>query len=281
MIQKSRQSALLAAPILGKDSEYHVDTHYSFNNRGVGKLIKTCIHIIINNEELFDQKLKSEFSEYFGVLVSKYIEKADLGLEIGLSTNDSLRIRMIQKYLDNKNHGICWPPDLSDYGEDKFFVKKDSHEYHGNIKNTTLPVIKIRRRNKQVHTARYIGVGYKDKGSSKDSSNDGSPDWKTSSRELNLSKERTEMILKNIKFKDLYVRKTLELSRGKSRNLRKVELIKIESVDGLIQGWRIDRNTTIARNFVSNLDENDLPGLLDKLKSKLTNGEVFLIEKLH
>jgi hypothetical protein len=278
MIQKSRQSALLAAPILGKDGEFHADTHYSFNNRGVGKLIKACIHIIINNEDLFNRKIKSEFSEYFGVLVSKYIEKSDLGLELALSSNDKLRIRCIQMYLDNKTHGITWPPDLSNYGEDKFFVYKDSYEYHGNIKNTPLPVIRLRRRVRRTHTERYVGVGYKDKGSSKDSSNDGSPDWKTSSRELNLSKERTEMILKNLKFKDLMIRKTLELSRDESRNLRKVELVKIETHDGLLQGWRIDRNTTIARNFVSNLNENDLSQLLVELNSKLTNGEVFLLE---
>lgn len=276
MIQKSRQSALLVAPILGNKGEKFVDSSYQFNSKNIKFLIKSVIHTVLNCQKQFTVEKKREFSEYFGVLVSKYIEKADLGIEVELSSTDSMRLRLVQMYLNSKSKELNWPPSLSHLEVDQFFAEKDSFEYHGNIKNKDLPVIKMKRRVKKHHTERYVGVGYKDKGSSKDTSNDGSPTWKESSRVYNFDKERTELILKNFQFKFINERKTVVLPRGRNNTFRKVELKKIVSENGLISGYEIDHNVTLARFFVTEVDQEDSLILQRKLKTDLTNGQVYL-----
>jgi hypothetical protein len=276
MIQKSRQSALLVAPILGNRGEKFVDSNYQFNSKNIKFLIKSVIHTVLNCQKQFTIEKKREFSEYFGVLVSKYIEKADLGIEVELSSTDSMRLRLVQMFLNSKFTELNWPPSLSHLEVDQFFAEKDSFEYHGNIKNKDLPVIKMKRRVKKHHTERYVGVGYKDKGSSKDTSNDGSPSWKESSRVYNFDKERTELILKNFQFKFINERKTVVLPRGRNNAFRKVELKKIVSENGLISGYEIDHNVTLTKFFVTEVGQEDSLILQRKLKTILTNGQVYL-----
>lgn len=275
MIEKSKQSALPVIPIQ-RNEEIYVDTHYSFPNRGVFKHLKHLIMIIINEREKFDEVYKKELSEYFGVVLSKYIEKSQLGLEIELSSIDEIRVRSIQNYLSGRLKGLTWPPNLSNYGQDLFFCQKDSHEYHGNFKLRKLPPIKMRRRRSRYHHQRFVGVGYRDKGSSKDQSYDGTPDFGTSSGEINRQRERAEIVIRNIRLEFTGTRKTLDLTNGPKSVRRKVDLMKFRCQNGLWEVFQVCSNTNFARHFVQELREEDYSYVQRRLCATLTNGKYFL-----
>lgn len=64
------------------------------------------------------------------------------------------------------------------------------NEYYGQLNQRPLEItIEYRRRVSKKHPSRYIGVGYKDKGSSQVSSYSGNPSWQETARGIDLYKK--------------------------------------------------------------------------------------------
>lgn len=229
----SRQSALLVTPIQNWQGEKTLDLHYKLPIRGIRKLLKSLVwNIVIEGEKFISDKTKvKEVRTYFWIIRQKLEEKIQLGLELELSSFSRNRLDLIDNYLSGKHKGLVWPPDCSSYTEDEFHLDKDNlHEYYGNYRVTNFPIIREVRRPSRYHHKLVVGVGYKDKGSSKDEALDGSPDYQTVSSGYNVKREIAEMIISRCKeVTQIVSQLVVTLKEGPQRQRRKIFIEKRES----------------------------------------------------
>lgn len=171
-MKQERQNAFLASPTLLPLEGFHADTRLLLKNSTNLKLDISMIYV--NWLESGKKKFSKETNELIQFMVNSYLEKIDLGMEDGLTKLEQYSITVwlnSSKYEDpglfNASFEMVFPLSIS------------KHAYYGLINDGYKfnICLKYTRRPKRKYHERYIGVGYKDKGTTSIDHLDGSPNW--------------------------------------------------------------------------------------------------------
>lgn len=270
---QSGQNPLLVPSIQRWTGDYSVDL--TFKILGGMKSLERNLTFLMNVRIYENHLWKPEWSEYWWILFNKFEELIELGMSDELSTSDDLFLRIFRKSLD-KNQLTARPPQA--FFRSRFDL--DPHAYYGMKNSIRLPLIKEIRRKERKHHQAYIGVGYKDKGTARDDSQDASPSWQeitsvasrrsraTTSRSFHLSDRKGSELLTL----------TLRKPRDGWEKPVKITFKEVVGSTGLKEGYRIyhEDARTLPTQFLDSVPDRYLPTVLETLKTKWTNGKYFL-----
>lgn len=243
----------------------NVDDRLSFKFRK--DKVKTIIKMLVGLYLYKNEDFNEEQSEYLYFALNELNLKIELGMEKNLLSYETTLITMVIKRSLVTTNLPNW------LHRNSYFCT--AYEFYGNIGNgfTFSPII-YKRRPKRLHHEKYIGVGYKDKGTATDLAFDANPSW-TSIATYNhsLEKDVTDFEQSNV-LKLSNVQRTVDLGfLDFSRRPERAYFQGFENNEGILLGFK---NTSEIAKY------NEIPeefwNLVHlKLGTKTTNGNLFLL----
>lgn len=217
-ISKSRQIHPLVASNLNRKQSFHCDTHISLKHprwkpSDVYKVMLTKVFLepekVTENDKLVIFTLYENLKE----LRSNFYNSPFKCSSIELFTEE----RLIKNLTDDPS--FIQTTGLKHILLQSDLIFKSKREYYGKLGQKNLEItLNFSRRATRRHEAKYIGVGYKDKGCSPKTNIDGSPSW----QEVGSSIDNFYSLkLKKIDFRDLEITgKNLAVTVPRKENFR-------------------------------------------------------------
>lgn len=174
MKKKHGQSSLLVVAIRSEVLEYHVDTKLHLHTGKVGRVkafkFLTSKYFYQNTEWSQDDTIA------LNLLYSEILDKVRLGMLV-LPTRTKFHLSELVKLINQGNKEWSGWKRIFSHLHHFRFVKPNG--YFGALNDLTHSTFHLcfDRRVKRNYPAKYIGVGYKDKGGAKFDFQDGSPSW--------------------------------------------------------------------------------------------------------
>lgn len=264
-VRLQRQNTLLV-PTIQSISEVGVDKHLSLE--GGHRKIKNLLKILIGSY-FYENSWTENHRTYWFHILSIFQHKVDLGIEENPDIWDQTLFKMISHNTLDKNTRPAWVTQSN--------LFPSEYEYYGIIlkKDFKLPKILERRRKSKTHFQRYIGVGYKDKGATTESSQDGNHPWQEVVGKLSALARRTDDLMSIWKsLEKVNIRRSIAV--GKPRFLKptgdRLHFFAIGSKEkDTVLGFEYDGIGLVPEEFRL--------GILKVLKAKYTNGKQFLFER--
>lgn len=257
-----RQNPLPVAPTLYRSLNVDDKLAFSSNREKLKLIIKMLVGSYLYAEEEFTE----DQSVYLYFAMNELNRKVELGMEKKLLPYENTLINMIIRRSLVKKDLPIW------LQKNQFFCTP--HEYYGTIYDGfKFPKLVYKRRPKRLHQERYIGVGYKDKGTATDESFDGQPSWKSVAA-YNQSKEEEITTIEQEKFLKLgNSTETIDLGYSDfSDRPKRAYFHSFETKEGTIKGWK---NTSEIAEYET-IPEKFWNLVHKKLGTKTTNGRLFI-----
>lgn len=267
------QNPLLVPPIQYYEGKKVVDLDFKILGRR--RNFETKFSFLMNIRIKEYSCWKKEWTDYWWILYQEYEQLIEKKLLNELNSNDKLFIRLFIHSLKT-NTQVNQPP--LPYFQSRFHLT--DHAYYGiKFSNPKLPLVKEVRRQEKTHPLSYIGVGYKDKGSSRNNCWDASPSWQeitsVSSHEQDRVHQRSQFLKKG---KTPLV--TIELKRSSTMwdPAVKISLREVVNIQGAKEGYVVDDidHRILPRVFLDSCPEIFWSKIHKKLGTRWTNGKFFL-----
>lgn len=180
-----RQNTLLVVTTLQCHGKVEAASELKCFHPGVK--LQEAFKLLLSQYFLFKEKPDKETKIAINLLFSKYLNLIELNM-VKLSELQNFALRTLIKEINSGHRGLTNKAFLESLYGILLYVKKE--EYFGRLRGKSQKfIVKMNLRPKRNHFERYIGVGYKDKGTAKEESWDGFHSWQeiTSTGESKLN----------------------------------------------------------------------------------------------
>jgi len=174
MKKKHGQNSLLVVAIRCEELEYHVDTKLHLHTGRVGRV--KAFKFLLSKYFYQNTEWSQDDLIALNLLYSEILDKVRLGMLV-LPTRTKFYLSDLVKLINQGNQEWSrWKRIFSHLHHFRFV---NPNGYFGALNDLTHSTLHLcyERRVKRNYPAKYIGVGYKDKGGAKFSFQDGSPSW--------------------------------------------------------------------------------------------------------
>lgn len=172
-MNQSRQNSLLVVTTQHVQDRKYVDTELRCFHKG--KRLSTALGLLLTEYLLIDNEPNDEKKTAINLLYSKYLNFIQLNM-IQLTETQKIALTVLLREINSGHKGLTNKVFLDSLKGTVTF--SNLFEFYGNLRNKEQQfLIKETRRPSKHHRERYIGVGYKDKGTAKLESWDGFHSW--------------------------------------------------------------------------------------------------------
>lgn len=232
-----RQNTLLAVTTLNNYEKVEAASELKCFHPGVR--LQEALKLLLSRYYLFGEGNDGESRIAINLLYSKYLNLISLNM-VKLSELQKFALQTLIREINTGHSGLTNRAFLESLHKSLLYVRKE--EYFGRLRGKTQQfIIKMDLRPKRNHFEKYIGVGYKDKGTAKEESWDGFHSWQeiTSTGESKLNEviraNSRKLLGKQIKSANYH--KSYDLSVDRFGNPVRAHLEKV-IIDNRWIAWR-------------------------------------------
>lgn len=168
-----RQNTLLAVTTLDNYDKVEAASELKCFHPGVK--LQEALKLLLSRYFLFREEPDKESKTAINLLYSKYWNLVELNM-VKLTEMQNFALRTLIKEINSGHFGLTNKAFLESLYGILLYVRKE--EYFGRLRGKTQKfIIRMDLRPKRNHFEKYIGVGYKDKGTAKEESWDGFHSW--------------------------------------------------------------------------------------------------------
>lgn len=276
----SRQRTLVVAPIQQYIGDMGADSSLVLE-RGkwrVDILLKT----LLSKFRYQNQLVSKTDLVYLNYLYGRFIHEQKLGLQRQFNAGEEFFSKKIIKICNELKDLNSWSNSSIEL-YDPWYMSK--HAYFGVVNENSfkMPKLKMSRRPKRVHFQKFVGVGYNDKGTSRNTSEDASPRWQEAAVTTEVKRYLKDSFALNQRNDSFRVikRQTSETMSGIEKfHLAESEICLKGSNDLLVSGTilvpQYGQPEKLAGFKTDHWTEEDICHILSVINRRLSRAEQFV-----
>lgn len=242
MLRNGQNTLLVTSTLNNRTEEFHVDSEVYLKRRRIKdlELLKLFLSDYILNYSDKKEKLPENNKVAINLLYSKVLNFIDLKM-FKFSELQVHSLKILIREINSGHFGLTNSCFLDSLKGTLLFSNK--FEFFGKVKSLKIQgllnfTLAVKRREKKNHFEKYIGVGYKDKGTAKNETEDGTPSWEeitgTGLHRLREVKASNTSWVETKSFSDQKETKSLEVGVTRFGNPSRLHLRKFSGEHGIV-----------------------------------------------